>query len=394
MARYTNVSVGCSTPALPKSASTLTVIDLSTPEIHYPHHTAAHGGYGSLTDWPSRSNLSHVSHLRHRRCTAMGWRHRPHRNGSTTNALDTLWLDQLKFSPGVERRVFVGSFWIALMLFGLVAANLFIPRFFCRVLCPLGALLGFLSRFSLFRIHRDIEKCTQCNLCATRCEGACDPNNKVRQSECFSCMNCLDDCPEDALSFRMIGLSTKQVVKGPTLSRRQALFGVAAGLLGAPVVKNHGMNTDKHFSPTLVRPPGSVAEPEFLERCVKCGQCINVCPTNVLQPATTAPGGLEALWTPVMNYELGHCQLKCTLCSEVCPTGAIRKITVEEKLGKGRYQQQGPIRLGTAFYNRGRCLPHAMEIPCVVCEEVCPVSPKLSRPMTKKLKMFSAISLF
>ncbi len=300
--------------------------------------------------------------------------------------LDTLWLDQLKFAPGVERRIFVGSFWIALMLFGLVAANLFIPRFFCRVLCPLGALLGFLSRFSLFRIHRDIEKCTQCNLCATRCEGACDPNSKVRQSECFSCMNCLDDCPEDALSFRMIGLDTKQVVKGPVLSRRQALFGVVAGLLGAPVVKNHGMNTDTHFSPTLVRPPGSVAEPEFLERCVKCGQCINVCPTNVLQPATTAPGGLEALWTPVMNYELGHCQLKCTLCSEVCPTGAIRKITVEEKLGKGRYQQQGPIRLGTAFYNRGRCLPHAMEIPCVVCEEVCPVSPKAIQTHDEEVK--------
>ena len=100
------------------------------------------------------------------------------------------------------------------------------------------------------------------------------------------------------------------------------------------------------------------------------------CPTNVLQPAGVEEGGVEALWTPVMNYDLGHCQLKCTLCSEVCPTGAIRKITVEEKLGKGAFADQGPIRLGTAFYDRGRCLPHAMELPCVVCEEVCPVSPK------------------
>jgi ferredoxin len=96
----------------------------------------------------------------------------------------------------------------------------------------------------------------------------------------------------------------------------------------------------------------------------------------VLQPATYQEGGLEGLWTPVMNFRIGHCQLKCNLCSEVCPTGAIRKITVEEKLGKGAFTDQGPVRLGTAFFDVGRCLPHAMEIPCVVCEEVCPTSPK------------------
>jgi ferredoxin len=77
-----------------------------------------------------------------------------------------------------------------------------------------------------------------------------------------------------------------------------------------------------------------------------------------------------------MKFEIGHCQLKCTMCSEVCPTGAIRRITVEEKLGKNAYEEEGPVRLGTAFFDTGRCLPHAMEIPCVVCEEVCPTSPK------------------
>ena len=82
------------------------------------------------------------------------------------------------------------------------------------------------------------------------------------------------------------------------------------------------------------------------------------------------------MWTPVMNFDIAHCQLKCTLCSEVCPTGAIRKITVEEKMGKGEFVEQGPVVLGIAFFDKGRCLPHAMQIPCVVCEEVCPVSPK------------------
>lgn len=290
--------------------------------------------------------------------------------------LDTLWLDNLKFAPGVHSRIFVGSFWIALFIFVLVAMNLYMPRFFCRVLCPLGALLGVFSRHAIFRINRDVHKCTDCNLCLTRCEGAADPQGILRQSECFSCMNCIDDCPEDALSFTAFNLDTKQVKHEPDVSRRKWVFAGITGLLAVPFLRAHGTNTDEHFSPDLIRPPGSVEEKDFLSKCIKCDQCINVCPTNVLQPATFKEAGFEGLWTPVMDFEIGHCQLKCTLCSEVCPTGAIRKITVEEKLGKGEYKKVGPISLGTAFFDVGRCLPHAMEIPCVVCEEVCPTSPK------------------
>jgi polyferredoxin len=297
-------------------------------------------------------------------------------SSAASGSIDTLWIDQLKFAPGVERRVFIGSFWIGAILFGLVAANAFLPRFFCRVLCPLGALLGLLSCFSLFRINRDAGKCTECGLCLSDCEGACDPDTRLRKSECFSCMNCVDACPEDALSFTLANQDRNVVTPVPDLNRRRLLFAGLAGLAAYPLLKNQGVNTDTNYSPKLIRPPGSVEETRFLERCVKCGQCMNVCPTNVIQPAAFAEAGVEGLWTPVMNYNIGHCQLKCTLCSEVCPTGAIRKITAEEKLGLGEFEEQGPIRLGTAFYDVGRCLPHAMEMPCVVCEEVCPVSPK------------------
>lgn len=297
-------------------------------------------------------------------------------NTLATAEMDTLWIDNLKFGPGVERRIFVGSFWIGLFLFTLVGMNVLIPRFFCRFLCPLGSLLGVFSRFAVFRINRDVHKCTDCNLCLTRCEGAADPQGVLRQSECFSCMNCIDDCPEDALSFTAFGLDTKQVKKGPELGKRKFVFASIAGVFAVPFIKNHGVNTDTNFNGALIRPPGSVEESDFLAKCIKCDQCINSCPTNVLQPATYEEGGIEGLWTPVMNFDIGHCQLKCTMCSEVCPTGAIRKITVEEKMGKGQFEEVGPIRLGTAFYDFGRCLPHAMEVPCVVCEEVCPVSPK------------------
>jgi polyferredoxin len=296
------------------------------------------------------------------------------------------WLDHLKFAPGTERRIFVGSFWIGVLITALVAANLWIPRFFCRVLCPLGALLGAFARFSLFRINRDVHACTDCNLCLTRCEGAADPQAAVRQSECFSCMNCVDDCPEDALSFTLVGLDTKQVKPAPDLSKRRLVFSGVLGVLAFPFVKNHGTNTNANFSGSLIRPPGSVEEDEFLEKCIKCDQCINACPTNVLQPATWEQGGFESLWTPVMNFDVAHCQLKCNLCSEVCPTGAIRKVTVDEKLGKGAFAAKGPIVLGTAFFDIGRCLPHAMQIPCVVCEEVCPVSPKAIQTVDEEVK--------
>ncbi|MEL7371985.1 MAG: 4Fe-4S binding protein, partial [Myxococcota bacterium] len=105
-------------------------------------------------------------------------------------------------SPGApDQRIFAGAWLVGLMIIGLVGMNLVIPRFFCRVLCPLGAFLGVLSRFALFRIDRDVTKCTDCDLCLKSCEGASDPHDALRKSECFVCMSCVDDCPEDAIAF-------------------------------------------------------------------------------------------------------------------------------------------------------------------------------------------------
>jgi polyferredoxin len=296
------------------------------------------------------------------------------------------FLDSVKFAPGVEDRIFVGSFWIGVIFLFFVLMNLWKPRFFCRFVCPLGALLGAIASKSIFRINRIVEKCTDCDLCLLRCEGASDPQSLIRQAECFSCMNCLDDCPENALEFTMFRQDRKQVVPYPDMSRRKVVFAGALGLIAAPALRNNGRVNDENFSAKMIRPPGSVEELEFLERCIKCDQCINVCPTNVLQPATLKEGGIEAVWTPVMNFHIAHCQFKCNLCSEVCPTGAIRKITVAEKLGEGPYREQGPVRLGTAFIDTTRCLPWANQLPCVVCEEVCPVAPKAIQTYDEETK--------
>jgi len=283
-------------------------------------------------------------------------------------------LDRLKFAPGVARRVFAGSFVIGAMVFFLLVLNVFHPRWFCRVLCPLGALLGVLSRFAVFRILRDPDACTGCRLCLTRCEGGCDPDGNLRLAECFGCMNCLDDCPEGALRLTITGQGNDGVIRGPDIGRRRLILSSIAALAAVPLLKNDLVRAGSRDR--LIRPPGSVAETGFLERCIKCDRCLDVCPTNVLQPASFGQAGLTGLWTPVLDFDVGHCQLSCTLCSEVCPTGAIRRITVDEKLGLGDFAERGPIVLGTAFFDLGRCLPHAMDIPCVVCQEVCPVSPK------------------
>jgi polyferredoxin/formate hydrogenlyase subunit 6/NADH:ubiquinone oxidoreductase subunit I len=272
-----------------------------------------------------------------------------------------------------DPRLYRGAWFIGFLFFTLVTISLIQPRFFCRVLCPLGALLGVLSRFSWWRIERDPVRCNGCNRCMLNCEGACDPHGALRKSECFVCFNCIEDCPEGAIGFKLFPPASHEVT-GIDVSRRKLVFAAVAGALFPPWARATGRTT-RDFSSQSIRPPGSVEEIEFLERCIKCDQCIRVCPTNVLQPAWFE-SGLEGLWSPILNFRVGHCQFHCTACGQVCPTGAIQRVSIPQKLGLGDFVDQGPIRLGTAHFDTGRCLPHSKNIPCSVCEEVCPSSPK------------------
>lgn len=273
----------------------------------------------------------------------------------------------------IEQYYHTGAWIIGIILFFFVGMNVIIPRFFCRSVCPLGAFLGSLSYFSIWRIERDPNTCVDCDKCLKSCQGACDPHTDLRKSECFVCFDCIEDCPVDALSFKLFPNPKHEIPHPPITGRRVALatmFGVA----GYAMARSTGAS-GKNFKKEVIRPPGSTEETDFLKRCIKCDQCIRICPTNVLQPSILE-SGWEGIWTPIMNMKMGWCELNCTLCGEVCPTGAIQRISIEEKTGRGKYSDQGPVRTGTAFYDRGRCLPWAMETPCVVCEEVCPTSPK------------------
>lgn len=280
-------------------------------------------------------------------------------------------LNQAGAGINLKQPIFQSGALIALLLLAILLANRLLPRFWCRTLCPLGALLGVLSRRAPWRIQRDVDLCIDCDKCLKACQGGCDPHQQLRVSECHVCMNCIEDCPTQALRFGLP--AARSSVHQPLDINRRRL--VETGLAAAALFPMLRSSLAAHSAPSaaVIRPPGSLAEKEFLGRCIKCAACMRICPTNVLQPALLE-AGIEGLWTPILINRLGYCEHHCTLCGQACPTGAIRRIPLAEKLGEPPFPK--PIKLGTAFYDHGRCLPWAMHTECIVCEEMCPTSPK------------------
>jgi polyferredoxin len=275
----------------------------------------------------------------------------------------------------VPRRFYEGAWLVFAIFVAAVLLNLVIPRFYCRFVCPLGALFGVIDRFAIWRIGKNQNECINCKLCESNCEGGCEPGGSIRISECVLCFNCREDCKNEVISYQSRRSPAGEITNSD-VSRRGFVLSLASGIVAVPAVRLSN-KLGSNWYHRVIRPPGALPEEEFLKRCIKCGQCMRVCPTNVIQPGGIE-GGLENLWTPTLNYRIGSsgCQLNCVACGQVCPTSAIRPVTLAEKLGVDDFADAGPIRLGTAFVDRNRCLPWAMDKPCIVCEENCPVSPK------------------
>jgi polyferredoxin len=273
-----------------------------------------------------------------------------------------------------DPRAYASVWLIGFLLLTVVGLNLFLPRFFCRFACPLGALFGLLSRFTPWRLGKTADTCGDCCLCEQYCEGACRPASKIITSECVLCFNCLDGCPASRVTFAAKASAAGETGL-PDLSRRGVILG-GTGLLLASMWGVGGL-AGSNRNAQLIRPPGALDEDRFLARCIRCGQCMRICPANIIQPALLE-AGIQGLWTPAINYRISRsgCLPNCIACGQVCPTAAIRSLSLEEKQGLGEFAAQGPIRMGTAFVDRGRCLPWAMDRPCLVCHELCPVSPK------------------
>ena len=235
-------------------------------------------------------------------------------------------------------------------------------RFFCRNVCPLGGLLAVLAKFSLLR-GKAGTKCGKCTTCRDVCRmDAIDQEKNISKLDCNLCLDCVALCPGSKISFTFSG-PLPQAARFD-VSRRHLIASLAAGAVLPFFLRTRSMALLP--SPSLIRPPGALSEPEFLGRCVRCGECMKVCIGNGLQPSFLE-AGIEGMFSPRLNARVGYCELNCTLCGQVCPTGAIEKITIKQKHAE---------KIGHAFFDKNLCLPYAKGISCLVCEEHCPTPQK------------------
>lgn len=270
---------------------------------------------------------------------------------------------------------------VGLIFLSILGAEYFQKRFWCRNLCPLGALLALIGRFGLLRRRVTEDGCTRCGLCEKDCRmGAIRADVETYRGECVGCMDCEAICPEEAIRFAGKYDRREAAVD---LTRRGVLSSAALGVLAVPFFRVEA-HRKAHF-PGLIRPPGALPEDEFLARCTRCGECMRVCIANGLQP-TWFEAGLEGMWSPVLVSRIGYCEYNCTLCGQVCPTGAIRRLSLQEKK---------KVKIGLAEIDRSRCLPWKGQSDCIVCEEHCP-TPKKAIVLRKEqgMTMDGEIKLF
>ena len=277
----------------------------------------------------------------------------------------------------------VWPFSISILFIAIIALEIFRPRYWCRNLCPFGALLSLPANFSLLN-RRVTNACTYCGDCRKVCPmnaiGA-EPH-ETRYSDCTFCLDCESACPNQGIQFGFghlaltkwqhkdpqssspAGIITKGNYSQPKrlsaakISRRQVLEVLAAGAAGlaaAPFISR------TQTSPGLVRPPGALPEEQFIQTCVTCQECIRVCPSRALRPALLE-GGFACIGTPYLVPRQGACSFgpSCPqLCAQACPVGAIRPIPVAE------------MKTGVAMVDHSACLAWDQGVKCLVCVEAC-----------------------
>ena len=247
-------------------------------------------------------------------------------------------------------------------------------RTYCNTICPVGTVLGFLSKFSLFRPVIDTTKCNKCKLCEKSCKAACIDldTHTVDYSRCVVCGNCLEECKFDALKFTSCSSPSSSNSQKTDEGRRAALTGVAL-LAGTALAKAQSKvepkTTDggladiikkkKPRRKKLITPPGSLSIRNLRSHCTACQLCIDACPNDVLRPSSS----LDRFMQPEVSFEKGYCRPECNRCSQVCPTSAIQPVTVEQRTA---------IQVGHAVWTRELCIPVKDEKPCGLCARKCP----------------------
>ena len=248
-------------------------------------------------------------------------------------------------------------------------------RTYCNTICPVGTVLGFLSRWSWLKPVIDTSKCVNCRLCERNCKSACinTAEHSIDYSRCVACMDCINKCHSGAISYKHC---TKPAAKKEAAGKeenvdngRRAFMTTAAALTATAALKAQKQKVDGGLAviedkkiPERKRhivPAGALSAKNLAQHCTSCQLCVSACPNDVLRPSTD----LMRLMQPEMSYERGYCRPECTRCSNVCPTGAIRPITVEDKTA---------IQIGRAVWIKKNCLPAIDGTACNNCAHHCP----------------------
>jgi len=249
-------------------------------------------------------------------------------------------------------------------------------RTYCNAICPVGTVLGFLSKFSIFKLVIDMDKCTECKACERGCKASCI-NSKIKgidYSRCVACFNCIDNCKSGAINYSF-GTTKKEQVASESgekdnngISRRHALSIVGTLAVGG-TIKAQQLQADGGLADiedkkipdrkTPVVPPGALGLSNMKRRCSACQLCVSACPNNVLRPSNK----LATFMQPEMSFERGYCRPECVECSLVCPAGAITPITTADK---------SAISIGYAVWIKDSCIVNTDDVPCNSCERHCP----------------------
>ena len=250
-------------------------------------------------------------------------------------------------------------------------------RTWCNTICPVGTVLGFFSRFSIFAPVIDTDKCRNCGLCGKQCKASCInmKEHEIDLSRCVACMDCIDTCKDGAIHYAC-RYGKKKPIESPSAPKGDVDMGKRAFMISTAIAttavaaKAQEMKVDggltaieraqKPERQTPLVPAGSLSLKNFSDHCTACQLCVSVCPNQVLRPSTS----LLTLMQPEMSYERGYCRPECNKCSQVCPAGAIRPISVEEK---------SSIQIGHAVVNLSNCVVNTDEVSCGNCARHCPV---------------------
>ena len=245
-------------------------------------------------------------------------------------------------------------------------------RTWCNTICPVGTLLGFISRYSLFRLQFDDDKCNSCGLCAMKCKASCinSKDKQIDYSRCVTCFNCIEACNRSAMKYAPYKWkkTVTNVPENKTVdeSKRRFLSATvvtavaATSLMGQKVASITGKRALKRNLPIV--PPGGMNVDNLQEKCISCHLCVSKCPSHVIKPAFMeyGPGGMMQ---PRMYFDHGFCNYDCTVCSDVCPSGALRPLTVEQK---------HHTQIGQVHFIRHNCIVFTDETNCGACSEHCP----------------------